>query len=358
MNTREFLTIARRLMSHPAVPYHEHAVRGEIEALCREHQLECHRDRFGNLLVRLRASRVRPLVLAAHMDHPGFEIIETSSPTKLRARFRGGVPPAFFHKETKLRLQPGMLPARLGRKLQGLGGFEIISDKIIQETPRFAVWDLPAFHMLNGQIRGRACDDLIGVATVLATLIELKRSHSKVHVIGAISRAEEVGFHGALALAASASLPKNSLIISLETSKELPPVKIGNGVIIRTGDKASVFCSKATRFLAEVATQLEKSSRAFRFQRALMSGGTCEGTAYQEFGYQTAAVCVALGNYHNCGPRNRIAEEYVSVNDARGMTLLLVHAARQMSDFETHTKKLRQRLDGLLREAKNRFASE
>ena len=41
-----------------------------------------------------------------------------------------------------------------------------------------------------------------------------------------------------------------------------------------------------------------------------MSGGTCEATAYQEFGFQTAAVCVALGNYHNCGPRNRIAAEF------------------------------------------------
>ncbi len=249
-----------------------------------------------------------------------------------------------------------MLPARLGRKLRGIGEFEVIPDEIIQETPKFAVWDLPAFHALNGRIRGRACDDLIGVAAVLATLIELKRSRAKVHVIGAISRAEEVGFHGALALASSGILPNNALIISLETSKELPPVKIGNGVIIRTGDKASVFNSTATRFLADGAAQLAKRRRSFRFQRALMSGGTCEGTAYQEFGYETAAVCVALGNYHNCGPRDRIAEEFVSVNDALGMTSLLVHAAREMSHFNTHTKKLRRRLDGLLREAKKRFA--
>ena len=46
-----------------------------------------------------------------------------------------------------------------------------------------------------------------------------------------------------------------------------------------------------------------------------MSGGTCEATAYQLYGYRTAALCVALGNYHNCGPNHQIAPEYVSVDD-------------------------------------------
>jgi hypothetical protein len=37
----------------------------------------------------------------------------------------------------------------------------------------------------------------------------------------------------------------------LETSRELPGVKMGGGVILRVGDKASIFDSEATRFLAE-----------------------------------------------------------------------------------------------------------
>jgi endoglucanase len=62
-------------------------------------------------------------------------------------------------------------------------------------------------------------------------------------------------------------------------------------------------------------------------QRCLMSGGTCEATAYQLYGYQTAALCVALGNYHNCGPDTTIAPEYVSVDDVMGMVRLLIAAA-------------------------------
>ena len=36
-------------------------------------------------------------------------------------------------------------------------------------------------------------------------------------------------------------------------------------------------------------------------QRCLMSGGTCEATAYQLYGYETGGLCIALGNYHNRG---------------------------------------------------------
>src|SRR6185295_15601887 len=102
----------------------------------------------------------------------------------------------------------------------------------------------------RGQIHGRACDDLGGVAAILATLIELKRRRARVNVIGVISRAEEVGFLGAMAVAAAKELPKNSLVVSLETSRELPGVKMGEGVILRVGDRTSIFDSAGMRFLA------------------------------------------------------------------------------------------------------------
>ncbi|HLP75323.1 MAG TPA: hypothetical protein VK327_00255, partial [Candidatus Paceibacterota bacterium] len=155
--------------------------------------------------------------------------------------------------------------------------------------------------------------------------------------------------------AASGGVPKNSFVISLETSRELPGVKMGGGVILRVGDRASVFDSDGTRFLAEVGGDLKKSKR-FQFQRGLMSGGTCEATAYQEFGFQTAAVCVALGNYHNCGKTNRITAEFVSTNDALNMVELLSAAARQMPRYSKLTARLRDRLNRLLREAKRELA--
>jgi len=356
MTPSEFSKLAGRLMRHPAAPFFEHAVRAEVEKICTEHNLDFKRDEFGNVIVRLRtAPKVRPLVLAAHLDHPGFEIVRPLSATSWLARFLGGVPNNYFRAGVPVRLMPGALAAKVGKRPGKAKEFELHAKRPVKEPPGFAVWDLEDFAVRNGRIHGRACDDLIGVASILATLIELKRRRVRAHVIGVIARAEEVGFLGAMAVAATKELPKNSLVISLETSRELPGVKMEQGVILRVGDRTSIFNSEAMRFLGEVAAGLKAHSKKFQFQRALMSGGTCEATAYQEFGFQTAAVCVALGNYHNCAERNRIAAEFVSVADALSMVKLLASAAGQIPQYAELTGKLPQRLRTMLREAKPRL---
>jgi putative aminopeptidase FrvX len=356
MKGTEFCKIIGRLMRHPAAPYHEHSVRAELEEICSECDLPFVQDRFGNVLVRLQTDRkARPLVLAAHLDHPGFEIVRQSSSNTWHARFLGGVPDDYFRPGIRLRLMPGSTPAVLGRRVGKEKTFEIRARKAAPIRPRFAVWELTDFAVRGGRIHSRACDDLGGVAAVIATLIELKRSRARVNVVGVLSRAEEVGFRGALAVASEERLPKHSLVISLETSRELPGVKMGAGVILRVGDRTSVFDSEAMRFLAEVAGGIQSRNKRFRWQRGLMSGGTCEATAYQEFGFQTGAVCVALGNYHNCAARGRIAAEFVDVADALSMVDLLAEAARQMPRYARLVKKLPDRLDGLLREARKRL---
>ncbi len=335
MNARLFCQLAGRLMRHPAAPYFEHAVRREVEKICAEAGLDYLLDPFGNVLVRLqRAGKQRPLVLTAHLDHPGFEVIRRLSSHRWLVRFRGGVPDNYFRAGMGLRLMPGSLAAKLGRRTGRERVFEVRAAQPSKELPRFAVWELEDFGMRRGRILGRACDDLIGVAATLRALAALNSTNARVNVIGLITRAEEVGLQGALAAAASGELPENALIVSLETSRELPGVKMGSGVILRVGDKTSIFDSNAMRFLGEVAARLPAKEPAFKFQRGLMSGGTCEGTAFQELGYQTGAVCVALGNYHNCAERNRIGAEFVSVSDACGMVDLLVAAALEMKGFE------------------------
>jgi endoglucanase len=109
------------------------------------------------------------------------------------------------------------------------------------------------------------------------------------------------------------------------------------------------------RFLAEVANELKTRKKDFKFQRGLMAGGTCEATAFQEFGFQTGAVCIALGNYHNCSPNGKIKAEYVSVADACGMVDLLVAAAKQLPNFAMLVGKLPKRLKEMRREAEARL---
>jgi endoglucanase len=384
MDADRFCRLAGRLMGCPAAPYHEAGPRAAAEEICAQHGLGCERDDYGNLLVRLQTDpRPRPLVLAAHLDHPGFEIIRPISATRWLARFLGGVPDSFFRRGLRLRLMPGAIPAILGRRAGAEKQFEIharalppspaargpsprdqssarLPSKAGADPPpfTFAVWELADFSARRGRLYGRSCDDLIGVAALLATLIELKEHGGRVNVIGVISRAEEVGFQGALTVAASRRLPRNSLIVSLETSRELPTVKMGRGMILRVGDRTSIFDSAATRFLSEVAAGLSARRKTFRSQRALMSGGTCEATAYQEFGFQTAAVCIALGNYHNCGERGRIAAEFVRRADACGMVDLLVEAAKQMKVFDKLVGKLPARLEQMRRAATKRLRAD
>ena len=374
MDRNHFCQIAARLMRCPAAPRHEAMVRTAAEQICAEHDLPHHRDKYGNLLVRLQTDRARrPLALAAHMDHPGFEILRALTPSCWLARFLGGVPDSYFRPGIPVRLMTNGDAAVLGPRAGKDKEFEIHLNsgrsssrraarscrtsevhsvtRSAKTRPAFAVWDLVDFALRTDQIHGRSCDDLIGVAAVLATLIELRKTKARVNVIGVISRAEEIGFHGALTVAASSQLPGNSLVISLETSRELPPVKMGRGVIIRVGDRTSTFDPAGTRFLGEVAGALAAKNRRFQFQRALMSGGTCEATAYQEFGYQVAAVCIALGNYHNCGERGQIAPEFVSISDACDMVDLLVEAARQMRSYPRLVGRLTARMAALSKKA-------
>src|SRR5262249_23672935 len=128
--SRLICELAGRLMRHPAAPYYEHAPRAEVERICAEHELSCERDRFGNLLVRLDAAgRRRPVVLAAHLDHPGFEVLRPLSNGSWLARFRGGVPHAYFRPGVPVRLMPEGIRAKLGLR-HGLDKtFEIRASK-------------------------------------------------------------------------------------------------------------------------------------------------------------------------------------------------------------------------------------
>src|SRR5262245_28292930 len=183
MNPREFVRLAQRLMACPAAPFHEAGVRAVVEVIGAENGLDCRRDRFGNVIVRLGSAAVgRPLVLAAHMDHPGFEIVRSLGEGRWRARFNGGVPDSYFRPGIPLRLLPGAAPARLGKRLEKTKEFEIhatggfrgrrheLADfyptgrglvTSAATGPRFAVWELEDFAVRAGKIHGRSCDDLV-----------------------------------------------------------------------------------------------------------------------------------------------------------------------------------------------------
>ena len=110
----------------------------------------------------------------------------------------------------------------------------------------------------------------------------------------------------------------------------------GLGILLRNLRQQARLGQRRDRLSGEVTSDLCG-------ERALMQGGTCEATAYALYGYRAAALCVALGNYHNCGPRDTIAPEFVSLSDAVGMADLCVAAARTRASDPL--KALRRRLE-------------
>jgi len=205
------------------------------------------------------------------------------------------------------------------------------------------MWDLPEVVVAGDRLYSRACDDLVGCSAIVGMLGSLEESRSLASALGIFTRAEEVGFIGAIELVKAGRLDPDLTVISLETSAERPPARMGAGPIIRVGDRTSIFDSDVTAFLVETA-----KSRQLTYQRCLMDGGTCEATAFQLYGYRSAALSIALGNYHNCTPDSRIDAEYVDIRDLEGLIDLCVAIAAETRSAADTRNTLRQRLEARL----------
>jgi putative aminopeptidase FrvX len=180
---------------------------------------------------------------------------------------------------------------------------------------------------------------VVGCASVLALFDLLTRRRVRRKVLGVFTVAEECGLNGAKHLVTSGGLPKSAHVVAIETSRELPVARMGDGVVIRVGDSRSIFSPAMTQFMMHAAAGLKKADPGFRFQRKLMDGGSCEGTAYHAFGYSCGAACVPLGNYHNRDFRRRkIAAEYVSVGDLVNMVKLFAEMVDRADDLPRFLK--------------------
>ena len=114
------------------------------------------------------------------------------------------------------------------------------------------------------------------------------------------------------------------------------------------GDRISVFDDAITAELVEAAAKGK-----IPHQRALLDGGACEATALNLYKVPAAGISVILGNYHNCPPEKGIAEEYVSLDDAKNLVKLITATVTQMSDRnsgDSSKTQLRKRLEKRVRD--------
>ena len=338
---QQALDILARLGGQPAVAFWENGVASVITAILKEMNLETQVDQFGNIITRIPGQQpiMVPLALVAHMDHPGFEAVGVQD-SNLIGNALGGVPAASFEPGVPLQvvLRDGLrLPATTAGRRGDDNERQILirlDEHIDIELPSPVVFDLTDFEVDGEFIRMRAADDLAGCSSILAALSELSSRTPPGDVYGIFTRAEEVGLIGARLLAESTRLPKDTLIVSVESSRVLPGAEQGSGPVIRVGDAGTTFSADAEAALVRARESLQAESPGFRAQRQLMSGGVCEASAFARYGYRTTGIAFPLGNYHNASPEGRVEAEYIHIDDFLGGIQLMAEAAHRIGERE------------------------
>lgn len=319
------------------------------------------RDPAGNMtLARKHEPGGRPVYFTAHLDHPAFVLERVAGPREVEMSFRGGVMDDYFPGATvevfdhEDRPHLGRVVERAGENAFG----KIWRISLGEPADRLVAgdvgrWAFPAAEEIDGCIHTDACDDLSAVAAALAAFDELGRRTPTQPVRLLFTRAEEIGFLGAIAAVREKTMPRESRVIALENSRSFPDSPIGAGPIVRVGDRLSVFSPTLTAAISRRAellggaatpTATQKiEARKWAWQRKLMSGGACEASVYYDAGYEATCVCLALGNYHNMGDLTAVqaktntspasvAREYVSLADYDGLVDLLVACGEELPE--------------------------
>ncbi len=326
------LRTLRQILQAETAPFREQQVVAQVRLWARQRGLTVHADPAGNLSLRLRRvrgrKRPRRWIFQAHLDHPGFVTIGQRGRT-VQAEFRGGVQAEYFAgSRVRLFCPDGATIATVRSRQEPEDGrfplcrLELDEDQDLPDGT-IGMWDLPAVRIRGSRLSSRACDDLVGTAGLLCVLDELAETDQQIDLTVWLTRAEEAGFVGASAACLDGWVPARAAIVSVETSRALPGARLGDGVVIRVGDRSSVFTPSVTNHLSRTAAELARSESDFHHVRQLMSGGTCESTVFCRAGHLAGALCLPLGNYHNMGSDGKIAPERIDLADLACLIRLL-----------------------------------
>jgi endoglucanase len=294
------------------------------------------------------------------MDHPGFVAASQRGRT-LWAQFRGGVRKEYFRGAGVVFFTPsGAVKAKV-HATSNIPGSRWLRVRLrvrsgLKVPPgTVGMWDLPAAGVRGRRVAARACDDLAGVAAVLAAMADIRRRGGRADVIALLTRAEEAGLVGALAAIEAGTIPRKSKVLAVECSAAQGGAQLGEGAVIRVGDRVRTFEPSLTALVAAAAGKLAGQRKGLRFVRQLMAGGTCESTAYLLWGLPATGLSMPLGNYHNQGPGRRIAPEMIHLNDFESLVRLLIALAACRTQPADVDAALKVRLRAGLRRLRKYF---
>ncbi|MCH7792664.1 MAG: hypothetical protein IID31_10345 [Planctomycetes bacterium] len=350
--------------------------------------VELGRDDSGNLTLSLRGETdARPVWFTAHLDHPAFVVTRVVAPTVLELQFRGGVMDDYFpdarivvhtadNEPIGGVVTENTTPEGSTHKTF-LAELDAPGDSIAPGD--VATWELAEQAVEDGVFYTNACDDLAAVAAALGALDTIRGQADPIPNVRVLfTRAEEIGFIGAIAACRHETPPRDARLICLENSRSFSDSPIGGGPIVRVGDRLSVFDPALTAAVAKCAETIAGAPASptasqkhadvkgsWRWQRKLMAGGACEATVFCAHGYQATCVCLPLGNYHNMADlsavqagtnesRPRVGREYIALADYHGLIDLLIACGTSLPEASPIIERLDKLWDerkGVLEEA-------
>ena len=332
----ETLRTVERIASAPSAPYHEFRAMRAIASVLSDSSISTESDAYGQLHARVRRGDAkRSLALIAHTDHPAFEITRASG-NEGRAKILGGFYARMFARAVPVlvcddadappfRATLDDYVTELDVPDNSLGHCRIRAESELR-VGQWAVLDLAGFERQGDELRLRAADDLALCAVVALTLAGLRDAPGAHDVRAVFTRAEETGLYGARLVAEDGLLPRDAVVVSLEASRALAHARAGAGVVVRPGDVYNTFSNDGERFLRVARERLTEAN--IPTQRALLTGGTCESSAFVRLGWTTTAIALPNVNYHNQDDASdRFVPEIVRLSDLRGAVALLIEAA-------------------------------
>jgi putative aminopeptidase FrvX len=372
-----------QVLTQPTAPFRESWVKKACLGFCRENRLPVCEDDVGNLWVNgspAKAKKDTSLLFVAHLDHPGILIDRfTQSRTRngrilAQGKWLGGGPFDIDGCDVKIFSDVNALVVLDGIILKHSNGdrgpdrvwIEIKPSILAQATctseglRNLGPWGACLWYRKQNVAAGikkvvgrdkrhywltKAADDLVGACALLTAMVE-SRMPKNVSLL--LTRAEESGFHGTLHVLQSKILnPEKTKMISVETSAELPGAEVGNGPVVRLGDRSTLFDPLFVQWIQEQATAWRASNKNFKFQRRVMDGGSCEATAFNCYGFKVAGLSTPLVNYHNisslqgllAGQNGKPLPEAVSADDVEYLKELLKFLMKNFNFEKTQSTK-------------------
>lgn len=316
--------LIRTLVEISSPSGYESPVRQTILELVRPLVDDVQVDAMGNLLA-IRHNPNRPkIMLVAHMDEIGLMATHIDANGFIRFIPIGGVYPIHC-VGGRVRFLNGVQgvigteQTKRSREVPPLENMYIDVGATSQEDCPIKIGDVAAFERpfldLGKRLVSKAMDDRVGVAVLIETLRNLKKTAFE--VVAVFSVQEEVGLRGATTAAFGVE-PQLGLAIDVTDTGDTPKgskmvVALGKGPAVKIRDSAMLCDPRIIQWMTQTA---EKAG--IPYQREILEYGGTDGGAVQlsRSGVPAGALSIPCRYIH-------APSEMVDINDVENAVLLL-----------------------------------